>query len=438
MQWGSAVPGAEWYATPDDQPAAEVRELSSPWMDAEYAEARSELFLAALDLHRALLAAEPWLVRTSMRSAIEVISGGPAKDMKPHQIQAIWQLLFLIVPVVSTTFASLGRMFKGLESESLGWLFVDEAGQAAPQQVVGALWRAQRAVVVGDPLQLEPVVTLPWTAQQRLCRHFSVSTEWAPGRTSVQRLVDRLTTFGTALPSQDGAPVWVGSPLRVHRRCDSPMFEVSNTIAYDGMMVFGTGERARYPLVTKNAWMDVRSVEAQDKWIPAEGRVLAKSLDLIEARLRGDLHQERAAEVPPEWATLRGHDGQEDPLETELRSRMAQSVFVISPFRDVKSGLLRVTRGRLPYSRVGTVHTTQGKEADIVILVLGTRDKQRGSRDWASSSPNLLNVAVSRARRRLIVIGNREAWSRHRYFADLAGHPDFGSTEPPAGWIAPE
>ncbi|WP_413801232.1 AAA domain-containing protein [Streptomyces iranensis] len=67
-------------------------------------------------------------------------------------------------------------------------------------------------------------------------------------------------------------------------------------------------------------------------------------------------------------------------------------------------------------------HTTQGKEADIVILVLGTGAGQVGSRNWAAQKPNLLNVAVTRARRRLIVIGDFDAWSRHRYFKDLARH----------------
>ena len=91
-------------------------------------------------------------------------------------------------------------MFGGLGRESIGWLLVDEAGQAPPQQAAGAIWRAKRTVVVGDPMQLEPVVTLPWGGQQALLRLFGVAEEWAPSRSSVQRVADRLARYGTLLP----------------------------------------------------------------------------------------------------------------------------------------------------------------------------------------------------------------------------------------------
>jgi hypothetical protein len=51
--------------------------------------------------------------------------------------------------------------------------------------------------------------------------------------------------------------------------------------------------------------------------------------------------------------------------------------------------------------------------------VLGSAPDRPGARSWASAK-NLLNVAVSRAKRRLYVIGDQQAWSRRRYFTVLA------------------
>ena len=369
-------------------------QLCAPWADEVYSEARSRLFFKAMQLHKtfALLAAPR--LRGNLNAAASIVKGDGAVFSDQVRLAA-WQSLFLLVPVVSTTFASLPRLFARLGREALGWLFIDEAGQAAPQQAVGGIWRARRTVVVGDPQQLEPINSLPFTAQQALRRAYGVSPEWVPEGTSVQGVADRTTRYGTYLPGSGGGgePVWVGAPLRVHRRCDRPMFEISNRIAYGGdLMIYGTHDRG--PFYGSNGWIDVDSSLAQGNWVPAEGEAL---LAVIGKLLR---------------------EGGVD----------RRSIRVISPFRHVVDGSKRICHQALgeEFARdnVGTVHTVQGKEADIVILVLGADPENHGARRWASKRPNLLNVAVSRARRRLYVVGNHRLWSTQPYFTSLAAQLD--------------
>ena len=236
QRWGEHFPeGPEFPArrrgepTRARGPAEARRELTAPWADPEFAAARTELFLAALALHKALVTAQARRVRGNLNALVDFLSGKSRPGSR--DLLAAWQTLFLVVPVISTTFASVPAMFGGLGQESIGWLLIDEAGQAPPQQAAGAIWRAERTVVVGDPMQLEPVVTLPWGGQQALLRLFGVAEEWAPSRTSVQRVADRLARYGTLLPDSappaagpaatslaDCAVTWVGTPLRQPER----------------------------------------------------------------------------------------------------------------------------------------------------------------------------------------------------------------------------
>jgi len=106
-------------------------------------------------------------------------------------------------------------------------------------------------------------------------------------------------------------------------------------------------------------------------------------------------------------------------------------VFFITPFRQVKTELRSLLSAALNSSeqgiqalprirsRIGTVHTFQGKEADYVFLVLGCDSTKGGAADWAGQKPNLLNVAVTRARRALYVIGDINVWQNRGYFSDL-------------------
>ena len=390
--WGPAFPD-NWLRLDQDE-----QELAAPWSDEEWTGARTRVFLAALDLHRAFVAGAAKTIRRNLRQLVAALAREPGAPPPDAELVA-WQTLFLLIPVISTTFASCGRMFGALGAGSLGWVLVDEAGQAVPQHAAGALWRARRAVIVGDPLQLEPIFHVPGQVQDRLRGLFGVDRAWLPAGTSAQGMADRHNRWGTEITVEnrngDMEKVWVGAPLRVHRRCEQPMFGISNTIAYQGLMVYGTVARlfpgGPHPAYPPSSWVDVTG-PAEGKWVPAQGQAMLRIL-------------------------RRMHNDYEVSFDR---------IYVLSPFRDVVAQCRHLAgrelrAGDFADQHIGTVHTMQGREADVVVLVLGTdRSRAKKARDWAARPANLLNVSVSRARRRLFVIGDYEEWRQAPNFGEIA------------------
>ncbi|MBS4713411.1 DEAD/DEAH box helicase [Aeromonas caviae] len=363
-------------------------------------QARAQLTISALELHQVWLVAayDQKLLQNSIYHLMDAING---KIADKTVAKALWQLLFMIVPLISSTFASVARQFSSLDSGDIGWLFIDEAGQASPQQAVGALWRARRAVVVGDPLQIEPVFTIPPAfveamAKQKLGDQWQ---KWAPGMTSIQLLADKSNPYGTRQINQN---FWLGSPLRVHRRCDEPMFSVANQIAYNNKMIHGSDN----PYDTTDfvwgpsCWFDVRGDVEGEHFVPEQARHV---LNMLEEYLQ--------------------------------QHRILPDVYIITPFKRIKKELQEYLRDALLSSarydgkqsgqlqkwiahRIGTVHTFQGKEEKTVILVLGLSKEHPGAAIWASSKPNLLNVAITRAQKRLYIVGCSETWGSRPFFSN--------------------
>lgn len=55
------------------------------------------------------------------------------------------------------------------------------------------------------------------------------------------------------------------------------------------------------------------------------------------------------------------------------------------------------------------------------MFLLGGDPKSPGAiSGYAAAKPNLLNVAVTRARRRVYVVGDHAQWARHAYYSELA------------------
>lgn len=400
VEFGVNFAGDEFW---QDIEGNEQSQGTSPWTTKQFDILREELFYLALQVHKAFIT-NSRSIRQNLNALINMWKGEFSTTDQQIAFGTLLNTLLLVVPVVSTTFASVGRFLKYANKEELGILVVDESGQATPQSALGAIWRTQKAIIVGDPLQVEPVLTIPKQLIHTFADNLNVPVAYRSTILSVQQLADNINRYGGYRTTNNGK-IWLGCPLVVHRRCIEPMFSISNKIAYNNRMFIKTA----YPqdntqfLFESSRWIDVKGSANGGK----NNFVLAQGIEVLNL------------------------------VATSIQqNNKLPNLYIISPFKTVMYEMKKLLRAELPKLNLtigndenlnewiknccGTVHTFQGKEANEVILLLGCdHENGDGAANWASAKPNILNVAATRAKYRLAIVGDINLWKDKDGF-DLA------------------
>ena len=355
----------------------EKLQLSNPWFDENYRVEQSKLFVSALGVRKQFL----YENRKNIKAAVSIWRNQSKYMENKRLINISWNWLNLTIPVISSTFASFSRMLKNIDENVLGHTFVDEAGQALPQAAVGAIFRSKNIMVVGDPFQIKPVLTLDGGLLALLSKSYNVSEKYLSESASVQTLVDAASQYGFYTKGEKEEDSWIGIPLWVHRRCKYPMFTISNEISYQNLMVQGNEGYG------KTGWYDI-SGKAVDKYVEEQGEFLLKKI------------QEMAKSNPE-----------------ILDKNESDTIYIISPFKNVayrlarkldEIGFTRRENGKV--TNIGTIHTFQGKEAPIVFMVLGADTNSKGAASWAVSEANMMNVAATRAKKEFYIVGDKKLY----------------------------
>lgn len=388
-------------------------QLRNPWFSDHYNREREKLFLYALQMTKEFILSSK-SCRENLKH-LHCLWSGSYDDQKrvkfknddlPKCTAAAYETLFLLIPVISSTFSSVQRLFENAHEEDvIGTLIVDEAGQASPHMAIGALFRARKAIIVGDPKQVEPIVT----DDQDLLRQTytdDIFKLYADKTNSVQRFADIMNPYGTYLENSQGILEWVGCPLLVHRRCISPMYDISNDISYNHIMK----QQTATPKPEKEAVF----VASQSQWININGSEAGKKKHFVKEQ--GD----KVIEM----------------LEIAFSKNPSPDLFIISPFTTVVSGIKQYIIQYVDNCRntgtesfllknesslnswltqkIGTVHRFQGKEAAEVIFLLGCDTSQEAAPAIRWVNNNIVNVAATRAKYRLYVIGDFQAWDQSK------------------------
>lgn len=250
-------------------------------------------------------------------------------------------------------------------------LVIDEASQCSIAHVLPLAYRARRVVVVGDPNQLTPVVTLDRRSQARL----ATSAGWTDEGARRQSLsVGRDSAFTAYAARHDGPPLL----LTEHYRCHPAIARYVNEQFYGGLL----------RVLTKVDEFDTGT----------RGLVLVDAPGTTQAGSQGSALNHAEADAAVRWIL-------EHPDETG-------SMGVVPPFAPQKRLIEQRLRRALGDDaaarvRVGTAHRFQGDERDIVLFspVVAT-GAHAGTLRFVEEQRNLVNVAVSRARRALVVVAD--------------------------------
>jgi len=430
-------PGKEWQLDPsehligensylqhDDESSedAEKRlQLSSPLGSFALNRSRSELFIKALALNEAILENAASQFSKLWEPLEQLIDGHLQTQEGIPEHQQLWSLLFLFFPVVSTSLSSVENQFKLMQQPGgFGLAMIDEAGQAVNYHVTGLLQRSRQAIFVGDPIQLEPVVTMPPSIDLAIAEDFIPISKkdgehrWGDAylvsRSSAQSIADNAGRYMAKIGDRK-----VGIPLLVHRRCTEPMFSVANRIAYNDRMVLATPPFDWSAI--QSGWIHV-SEQPNDVKVSgyANSTEANVALELVkylveeqEKMVAGGVYIITPFSVMRRELKKLWTDKAKSPLNHQW---MLRAFGCDKEVKDVK---------QFAEDNIGTVHTFQGKEASTVIVCTSASKvrKKTGGITWVNSKPNLLNVAVTRAKHHLFIIGNQDDWSTGTLSSEL-------------------
>lgn len=284
----------------------------------------------------------------------------------------------MLAPVIVATVYTLPGILDEFEFADL--LIFDEAGQASPEIGGASFAFAKRAIVVGDIYQLKPIWNVGKEADARLRRDLEIAElpeEFCVSAGSIMKVAQH----HTSLVDKESGRLGPGIGLVAHYRCRAEIIEYCRRLIYrDGLAplrVERPPNGQRNFLYPPMAWVAVkRNVSAQKQggsWI---------NVDQIKEIVR--------------WLE---HDGQRI-IEHYGVARISDAVALIAPFRAQALALRKAVAELLGDEEaqamiINTVHALQGAEKPIIAFSL-TQDE--GGFFVNRDGPNLLNVAVSRAK----------------------------------------
>lgn len=301
------------------------------------------------------------------------------KDRATELEIRINESLFAEARVIACTL--VGSANHLLMGQKFGTLFIDEAAQALEPACWIAIRKADRVILAGDHCQLPPTVKAPEALRAGL------------GHTLMQTIVKN-------------KPETV-SLLKLQYRMNDEIMRFSSEWFYGGMLQSAPEVKYRSILDfdTPIEWINTEGMDCNEEFVGENyGRINKPEAELSIAQLK-------------EYITKIGR-------ERFLSERI--DVGLISPYKAQVQYLRRLVRNDAffkPYRQAITINTVdgfQGQERDVILISL-VRANEEGQIGFLNDLRRM-NVAITRARMKLIILGDASTLTRHAFYKKLYGY----------------
>ncbi|MEM5291925.1 AAA domain-containing protein [Paraburkholderia sabiae] len=298
--------------------------------------------------------------------------------------------------VVAATCVGVGQTRIRIDAQVFDWVIVDEAARCTPGELAVPIQMARRVLLVGDHLQLRPMF------DREMLEDLSA---YSP---DVKQEELTRSDFERAFTSEYGLEV--GVRLTEQYRMDPAICTMVSRCFYEAHDIRLDTSIDRQPtlkrsdieapwLSTPMVWIDTQSQQGHE-----------------EVQLEGDTTYHNPAEVDAVMTVLERLSEDRKLIEALAKLDDETPIGVICMYSGQKRQL-ESAWSRRPFDpkfrrlvRIDTVDSYQGKENAIVILSL-VRSNQSGSTGHVGNE-NRCNVATSRAKERLIIVGNGKMWGK--------------------------
>ena len=291
--------------------------------------------------------------------------------------------------VIASTLA--GAAHPLLTGHHFHTLFIDEAAQALEAACWIAMAKADRVILAGDHCQLPPTVK------------------------SVEAMSGGLgTTLMETLAQRHPEAVRL---LTMQYRMNETLMRFSSEWFYDGKLVAAPEVKYR-SLLDEMDWPLV--------WVEAEGMLPESPADVLNGLSETEHEETTGRSLTNRSEALRTLSALRAYVERIGRRRLLEERVdfgVISPYRaqvQLLRSLLRNDEYLRPLRKnitVNTVDAFQGQERDVVVVSL-VRANEQGNIGFLNDLRRM-NVAMTRAKMKLILVGDAETLCRHKFYATL-------------------